>query len=46
MSILSSNVGNRLADFVSKSIDDLGQDMHVKDGIKYLGLRESVQLKS
>jgi hypothetical protein len=31
-----------LAEFVSKSIDNLAQDMHVKDGMKYLGLRESV----
>jgi hypothetical protein len=41
-SILSSNVELRLAEFVSKSIDNLAQDMHVKDGMKYLGLKESV----
>lgn len=32
----------RLAEFVSKSIDNLAQDMQVQDGMKYLGLKESV----
>ncbi|KAH9990105.1 SNF2 family N-terminal domain-containing protein [Russula vinacea] len=31
----------RLAEFVSKSIDNLAQDMHVKDGMKYLGLKDA-----
>ncbi|KAN0118821.1 SNF2 family N-terminal domain containing protein [Russula decolorans] len=31
----------RLAEFVSKSIDNLAQDMHVKDGMKYLGLKNA-----
>jgi len=31
-----------LAEFVSKSIDNLAQDMHVKDGMKYLGLKKWV----
>lgn len=37
---------SRLAEFVSKSIDNLAQDMHVKDGMRYLGLKESVKLSS
>ena len=36
----SSTTGLRLAEFVSRSIDNLAQDMHVKDGMKYLGLKE------
>ncbi|KAH9958710.1 SNF2 family N-terminal domain-containing protein [Russula dissimulans] len=31
----------RLAEFVSRSIDNLAQDMHVKDGMKYLGLKDA-----
>jgi hypothetical protein len=42
--MLVVDVDFRLAEFVSKSIDNLAQDMHVKDGMKYLGLRESVSL--
>ncbi|KAI9451415.1 SNF2 family N-terminal domain-containing protein [Lactarius psammicola] len=34
----------RLAEFVSKSIDNLGQDMQVKDGMKYLGLKDAKDL--
>jgi hypothetical protein len=33
-----------LAEFVSKSIDNLAQDMQVKDGMRYLGLKESVKV--
>ncbi|KAI0290312.1 SNF2 family N-terminal domain-containing protein [Russula brevipes] len=31
----------RLAEFVSRSIDNLAQDMQVKDGMKYLGLKDA-----
>ncbi|KAI0270502.1 P-loop containing nucleoside triphosphate hydrolase protein [Gloeopeniophorella convolvens] len=31
----------RLAEFVSKSIDNLGHGMQVKDGMKYLGLKDA-----
>jgi SNF2 family DNA or RNA helicase len=34
----------RLAEFVSKSIDNLAQDMQVKDGMKYLGLKDAKDL--
>ncbi|KAH9054910.1 SNF2 family DNA-dependent ATPase [Lactarius vividus] len=33
-----------LAEFVSRSIDNLGQDMQVKDGMKYLGLKDAKDL--
>ncbi|KAH9017389.1 SNF2 family DNA-dependent ATPase [Lactarius pseudohatsudake] len=34
----------RLAEFVSRSIDNLAQDMQVKDGMKYLGLKDAKDL--
>ncbi|KAI9457065.1 SNF2 family N-terminal domain-containing protein [Russula earlei] len=39
--ILETDAHSRLAEFVSKSIDNLAQDMHVKDGMKYLGLKDA-----